>query len=412
ANTPLTTLTVNWPDITNVGTLSLADDGQGILPEFEHLAASTVITAAQNVADDFVANMASKTIAHVANVNLPLANKTLTDLLNTQDSFQKQLSQLANGTIDQIVGDLEQLLGGTATLSFDTGGLSTAVPEFLKFHFTYSPAALNEHTALDLDLKALSSLVSGLNLPAGISSLAEMGGQADLALSASAALSVDMGIDLTTPTLPRPFLYGTTNLVVDALASATNVNFQAALGGILGLFVDNGTAYLGAQGSSATAPQPAEFKLAFQDTTARYYFDTLGSFAFTPSLNGQLNVDLPLDFPTKGTPLDPNQRDLTVSIPDLQAGLSGTANSIAIATPTVSAATLAGNLPAFGQGLGSLFDDLQDVFSQDAFASSLPLIGTQLADNVTFFSDLASEFSSQLNIAAGEAATAIAHAIQ
>ena len=128
ANTPLTTLTVDWPDITDSSTLSLTDDGQGILPAFEHLAAKTVTTAAQSVADDFIAKLASPAIAQVANVKLPLVNKTIADLFQIRDNFTQQLSQLANGTIDQIVAQLEKLLGGAATVSFDTSGASVATP--------------------------------------------------------------------------------------------------------------------------------------------------------------------------------------------------------------------------------------------------------------------------------------------
>src|SRR5262249_46172994 len=160
---------------------------------------------------------------------------------------------------------------------------------------------------------------------------------------------------------------------------------------------DGGSAYLGAQGSDASSPKPAEFKLTFQDATARYYFDTLSSFAFTPTLNGQLNVDLPVHFPDTNTWLDPNQHDLTMSVPDLQAGLSGTAGSITVATPSISAATLAGNLPSFGQGLSTLLDGLQSVLANTAFVKNLPIIGSQLSDNVHFFSDLASNPVAELN---------------
>ena len=281
----------------------------------------------------------------------------------------------------------------------------------LKFHFTFSPAALNEHTALDLDLKALAGL-GGLNLPASINSLAEVGSHADLAFSASATLSVDMGIDLSTPTSPRPFLYGDTSLVVDTLANASNINFQAALGGVLGLFIDHGKVYLGAVGADGTKPKPAEFKLAFQNSSQRYYLDAPSSFAFTPTLKGQLTVDLPVDFPTPGTSLDPNQPDLTVSIGDLQAGLSGTPGSIVIAAPEVSGAKLSDDLPSLGQGLSALLDGLQQVVANTAFAKSLPIIGNQLADNVHFFSDLANDPMSQLNSLLEQASQLGAAAIQ
>src|SRR2546430_12346277 len=102
-------------------------------------------------------------------------------------------------------------------------------------------------------------------------------GKVELVLGARFERQV--GIGLTTPTSPTPFLYDTTALTLEAKAAATALAFQASLGP-LGLFIKNGTAALQSRtdrdGNPATI-DPAAFtvRLAPDPTDHRYRFSEL-----------------------------------------------------------------------------------------------------------------------------------------
>lgn len=102
-------------------------------------------------------------------------------------------------------------------------------------------------------------------------------------------------------------------------------------------------------------------------------------------LVGAIDLNLPLDFPTEGTPLDPLRPSIVVKIPDLQQFFLSPAGSNVEIT-----------LPDFAAAFGDVFDDLQylssfatswegffaiveELADGEVFGLPVPLIGDELA---------------------------------
>src|ERR1051325_4270712 len=83
----------------------------------------------------------------------------------------------------------------------------------------------------------LAANVPGL---AGASHLIDVEGAGKPTVGANAALDPNIGVDLTNPTSPRPFLYDNSAIDLTANASGSNLSFTAAVGP-LGLFVKGGS---------------------------------------------------------------------------------------------------------------------------------------------------------------------------
>ena len=140
-------------------------------------------------------------------------------------------------------------------------------------------------------------------------------GSAKLAVQAAATLNLDLGLDLSDPANPKPFLYDTTGMSVSAKASAANLSFTAAVGP-LGLYITNGSVVLD---KNATDPNdngdPVLFTVKLvNDGTDRTYFSNLGSLTSSNvqvSLTGQVNATLPIYFPTSSDLLGPLQLTIT-----------------------------------------------------------------------------------------------------
>src|SRR5207253_1151116 len=141
-------------------------------------------------------------------------------------------------------------------------------------------------------------------LSSSIPNLVGVGGSAMLSnLSAGAALNLDMGLTLDGNF--TPILYDSTGLTLTASASATNIDFQATLGGFLGIFVNQGTVTLDADGSGPSTA-PAKFSLKMMDASANGHRYDLGAVKLSDAqitLDAGIDADLPLYFPTISKPL-------------------------------------------------------------------------------------------------------------
>src|SRR5262249_32285896 len=108
----------------------------------------------------------------------------------------------------------------------------------------------SKQVPLNLNLQLLNSSALG-NL---INTQASASGQ--LAASATATLGIALGIDVSNPSAPRPFLYDSSNpgggtaLTLTASASASNLNFTSAVGP-LSVGVAGGTFALDSDGAGS-----------------------------------------------------------------------------------------------------------------------------------------------------------------
>src|SRR5260221_4345627 len=228
-------------------------------------------------------------------------------------------------------------------------GAGTITTSAIKFHFSFSTAYGNS-LPFELDLKKLVDALGGTSpavaaLLQAATTLIQVQGSGNLTVSASAALTLDFGLDLTNPSTIRPFFYDTTGIDLTARVAGTNISIQASLGAVAGIFIKNGTLTLDADGDPATGPsgspakrggpptQPdkgAVFSLHLRDNNGdgRHYFDEnlFDTDNIDLHMQGGVSAVLPIFAPLEGLPLggtaDTNHdgypdNDLVVDIPDL-----------------------------------------------------------------------------------------------
>ena len=216
-----------------------------------------------------------------------------------------------------------------------TGTLSTAALTFsLEFSTAYSHLL-----PFNLDLQELLRHVAGDNptLRAFLelaTTLVQIKGEGQLAVSASAQLQLDFGFDITDPLRPRPFLADTTGATLLARVAGTEIELETSLGAVFGIFIKDGTVTLDQDGDPDTGPtqgdRGAVFRLGLQDPNGdgRLYFDEdwLNGEVVDLQLEGGVSARLPVFAPLESTPLGGNadvngdgypDNHLVVEIPDL-----------------------------------------------------------------------------------------------
>lgn len=225
-------------------------------------------------------------------------------------------------------------LGSPWTVSFTEGGGTGLVNKTaIKVHLNFTTGFA--HTIpLQINLKKLLGRLVGDHTAAHqflsqATDFIHLEGDGTLSVSASAGLTLDFGLDITNPTGIKAFLYDTTRAALKLEVIGSDLEFEASLGSIVGIFVRDGTVTLDADGDPETQGK-AEIALGFKDNNGdgRHYFgESLfdpQSFGFTARAG--LTADLPIYAPTEGTPLG-SDRDqngdgwpdhhLVIDIPDL-----------------------------------------------------------------------------------------------
>lgn len=217
-------------------------------------------------------------------------------------------------------------------------GLGTITTAALKFSFIFSTAYANS-LPFQLDLKDLLGRLAGDNQTVRsflelATTLVQIKGEGKLTVSASAALTLDFGLDVSTPGLAKPFFYDTTGVELLAKVLGTNIDIEASLGSVFGIFIKNGRVTLDKDGDPDTGPREgdrgAEFQLGLKKDSGegRYYFDEnwFNPDSIDLRLEGGVSAQLPVFAPFESEPLgggtDANgdgypDNYLVVEIPDL-----------------------------------------------------------------------------------------------
>ena len=235
-----------------------------------------------------------------------------------------------------------------------TGTITTAA---LKFSLRFSVAYANA-LPFQLDLQQLLGQVAGDN-PALRSflqfatTLVQIRGEGRLTVSASADLRLDFGLDVSNPLGIRPFFYDTTGVTLLARVAGTDLNLEASLGAVFGIFIKQGAVTLDQDGDPDTGPtqndRGAVFRLGLKDTDGdgRLYFDEnwLSTDSIDLRVEGGVSARLPVFAPLESTPLggsaDTNgdgypDHYLVVEIPDVvRLFLSEAVSTVASGTTAV-----------------------------------------------------------------------------
>nr|WP_276607580.1 Calx-beta domain-containing protein [Limisphaera ngatamarikiensis] len=216
-----------------------------------------------------------------------------------------------------------------------SGTITTAALEFT-LHFT---TAYSNSLPLNLDLQELLRHVAGDNptLRAFLqfaTTLVQIKGEGQLTVSASADLQLKFGLDITDPLRPRPYLGDATAVTLLARVAGTQINLEASMGAVFGIFIRDGTVTVDRDGSPDTGPaqgdRGAEFRLGLRDPNGdgRLYLDEdwLNGEVVDLRLEGGVSARLPVFAPLESTPLGGNADQngdgypdhyLVVEIPDL-----------------------------------------------------------------------------------------------
>ncbi len=187
---------------------------------------------------------------------------------------------------------------------------------------------------LQFNVQTLLARLAGDNSAAAAflsqaSSLIQIKGDGSLSVNASAGVTLDFGLDLTNPTGIKPFIYDSTKAALKLEVIGTDLEFEASLGSIVGIFIRDGSVTLDADGDPDTEGK-AELSLGFKDNNGdgRHYFneDLFDAESFGLTARAGLTADLPVFAPTEGQPLGTDDDEngdgypdnhLVVDIPDL-----------------------------------------------------------------------------------------------
>ena len=262
------------------------------------------------------------------------------------DETNKVLTLLVSGetTATTLAVTVDNLTGWSGALkSVDNGnggntGAGVVTGKSLKFSLAFSVGYANSFP-LQLDLKELVAGLAGENEAVAAfldaaTTLIQVEGSGQLTVSASAELTLDFGIDLTQPLAPRPFFYDSTGVELRAKALGTDLEIEASLGSVVGIFIRDGAVTLDADGNPETdagdGDQGAEFRLGLRDNNGdgRHYFneDWFNSDSIDLHLTGGVSAMLPIFAPTEGLALGGDSDEdgdgypdnqLVIDIPDL-----------------------------------------------------------------------------------------------
>jgi Ca2+-binding RTX toxin-like protein len=201
-------------------------------------------------------------------------------------------------------------------------GAGTIVTTALGFSLNYS-VAYADSLPFQLSLDDLVQMLAGDSNAAvrsfleAATTLVQIGGSGKLDVSASADITLSFGLDLTNPTTVRPFLYDTTGIELRARILGSNLEIEASLGSVFGIFIKNGSLVIDKDGDAATGPlsnplnpandRGAVFRLGLRNNNGdgRHYFDEsfLNLDNIDLTLEGGVSARLPVFAPFEGTPL-------------------------------------------------------------------------------------------------------------
>jgi Ca2+-binding RTX toxin-like protein len=394
----------SFPDITNLASFTPAFTNFSQLLSFENVSSTTIIDALKGIRD-YLTTLSSFSFL---SLRLPLLDKSVSELVDYASKFADKITALEADpakSLQELAVALENAFGlapGTVTVAMD----GTALRIDLAFDAAYTGGAI----PINLDLAALASGVPGLS---GVDKFIDLGGSGLLTVQAGAALNLDLGLDLSTPSSPKPFVYDTTILALTAKVLASDLDFSAAIGP-LGIFVRNGTAVLDEDGSGAST-DPAAFTIALQSDPGdhRYLLTELNTSVVNPDLVGAVDINLPLFWPTESLPLGGPSPANNLHI--VIADLSDIANTTTITTPDIAATfgsvDLLTQLAVVTDGLDLLLKTIQDALNGEVFGVSLPLVGSKLKDGAQFIQDIRTQVVAKLKAAPDQTLEAVQQAI-
>lgn len=238
-------------------------------------------------------------------------------------------------------------INGAAGLPFAASVLSSGTENLgnrpitiaaLKFTLNFT-AAWGDTLPFQLSLKDLAEAIAGDNVAArdfldAVTDLVQLETNGTITVSASADLKLWFGLDVSNPENIRPFFYDDTGITLTAKVLGRNLNVEASLGGIAGIWIKNGQVTVDKDGDPTTnagnGDKGATFTLKLRDNNGdnRHYFNEnwFNEGNIDLRLEAGVSATLPIFAPFESTPLDGEADEnndgfadnvLAIKIPDL-----------------------------------------------------------------------------------------------
>lgn len=377
---------LSMSNVFNPGTLSLSFPDLTALTNYQNLDFNDVLAALNQV----VTYLGTVEGFSFLNLDLPVIDKSVTDLLSFVPGFGTDVSDLQGlgvSTLQQLEAKIEQAFGlnpAELVMTYANNDLRFAL------HLEESLPAQYQNLNVNLDLAQLAGYVAG-GVPnlAGVGSLIDVGGSADLSVTGGASMDLIFGFDLTNPATPRAYIHDDTDLALNLKVTGSNLDFDAAIGP-LGLFIRNGTVSL------ANGVAPAAFTVGLKPVAGdRYYTNQWNTSILNVALTGQASATLPVYFP-----LESNfAGDIALNIGNL-ANIAGTTT---LSAPNLAAEIgsidLFDDLGSLIQGIDLVLAGIEDAMDGEIWGIELPIVGDNLRDAANFISDLRTQIVPKLQTA-------------
>ncbi|MGK7957965.1 MAG: DUF4347 domain-containing protein, partial [Crocosphaera sp.] len=378
------------------------------------------------------------------------------------------------GDVTEITADESNLIGSTKGIVIDTllpdvaaiedtieSALNLAEEDLeirfergaLLFDLGLDINVSRDDLAFDLDLATLASLVpdSIAELIAGADDLADLEASGLVSVDFQGRLDLLIGFDPNATLGTAVFIGDETELYLEAVIDAQDLDFTAninlasdalssfegvfdSLGidpsiGAVGISVIDGMARLDGGVDENGDTTPAIFNFVFEaDDTAiagdenagdgRYFINELSAALITAN-SGELEVDLPLYFPTESNPLGGstsdidgdgiNDNSLHIEISDL----SEIGASLTVVTPDiknsiglyaiVNSVDVVSLIAGKGEGQENnaidkgILGNIEDILTGEVFGLPLPLIGDKLETAANFVGEFRTDVRNSLN---------------
>ena len=385
-------LTVTALNIFEPNTWTADFQGLGALADFGDISFDLILEALEKIVQ-YLRNISGE---GVLGYELPLINVSVGDALDFAEKLGDVVQEIRNhpaGTLQALDQKLEEAIAsvlGQAPGDF----VNLVVPpggQDFQIALNFSPNIPSYTLPLNFDLQSLG--LGTLTKMPGVGNLFDVSGQGLITVEATADLNISLGLDLTDPSNPRPYLGDTTGLLLGAKLYANDLDFDLAVGP-LGVHIRDGFVTLGVD--TPAGLDFATFTVGMRPVAGGKYY-LLESF---PGLNdidiavtGEVHAALPVYYPTESTPLDP-------AVPAIEMHISSLSDFFAdpgpltaqFVTPDFSilfnTADLFSKLDGIIEAIDLILGTLQDALDSELFGKDLPLIGDNLEGAANFVSDL------------------------
>ncbi|WP_442508220.1 hypothetical protein SH528x_007181 [Novipirellula sp. SH528] len=394
------------------------DDVQSLLVAVEHLTLADMFDYLDSVGDYLVELQTQSKLAD----RLPGFSKSLGELFGFGKAFQARVQELKALPEELQPKSLQSL---NAQLSAPLDGAS------LVAGLSFDPANKNLTLDLQLDLDAISTMLPvsldltklGLDLTAQglqkVAAIVDTLSAAPMQVDADGVVEVQLGIDLSDPTAPAPFLAGAagSGSGTEASFDIQGVNDDAltftTLLGSLPAQVISGYVILDADGAG-TSTAPATYTVDLQTntplTTPSEARNAASAASTAIQVAGALDAQFELAFPEQVIP-----SDAPATVPFITAGVSnidapadgssllttnlvggdGNWSTFEVLTQNFS---LSDTMDGFKLGFYDLFTKLDAALDTSLLGNELPLVGNQLAEAADFLLQMRDSVVDNLNL--------------